>query len=41
MTTSSKADNDSPCGLLCLSAHYGAGVAWSNSGFAKVTILDT
>ena len=41
MTTSSKADNDSPCGLLCLGADDGAGSAKSYFGFAKVTILDT
>lgn len=31
----------SRCGLLCLHAGDGAGVAWSCDGFAKVTILDT
>lgn len=31
----------SRCGLLCLYAFYGAGVALSSVGFAKVTILDT
>lgn len=30
----------SRCGLLCLLASIGAGDAWSDSGFAKVTILD-
>lgn len=30
----------SQCGLLLLDAHSGAGGAWSDLGFAKVTILD-
>ena len=34
-------DYASRCGLLFLDAYYGAGVAWSDRGFAKVTILDT
>ena len=41
MTTSSKADNDSPCGLLYLDAYVDADYAQSCIGFAKVTILDT
>ena len=31
----------SHCGLLFLDAHLGSGIARSDSGFAKVTILDT
>ena len=31
----------SRCGLLSLSAYFGAGGAWSANGFAKITILDT
>ena len=36
-----EANGGSHCGLLYLDAHHGAGIAWSGSGFAKVTILDT
>lgn len=36
-----RAANSSRCGLLCLDASNGAGIAWSHVGFAKVTILDT
>ena len=38
---SGEAATGSHCGLLYLIAHHGAGDAWSSSGFAKVTILDT
>ena len=40
MTTSSKADNDSPCGLLCLNTNNGTSNAKSNNGLTKVTILN-
>ena len=36
-----EASDGSRCGLLCLLAYYGAGLARSDLGFAKVTILDT
>ena len=40
MTTSSKATNDSHCGLLYLNANNGTSNAKSNNGFTKVTILN-
>ena len=40
MTTSSKSDNGSHCGLLYLNANNGTSNAKSNNGFTKVTILN-
>ena len=40
MTTSSKATNDSHCGLLYLNANNGTSNAKSNNGLTKITILD-